>query len=107
METDDPDEEYGVRSAWKVVDRVIAERALPPLAVDEDDEETNSDEDIDLEPGTQLLVKWRGLQYDGCTWESSADLAKWGAEAEIAHFRSLEPIAASAEARKVTSNAED
>ena len=105
VETDDPDEEYGIRSAWKVVDRVIAERAPPPNKVVKDKGEAKADEDmsVDVNSGTQLLVKWRGVQYDGCTWESSADLGKWGAEAEIAHFHSLKPIAASAEARKVRS----
>lgn len=59
------------------------------------------DVDLEAEPGKEFLVKWRGLQYDSCTWESAADLAKWGAEAEVARFQSLEPISASAEARKV------
>lgn len=60
------------------------------------------DVDLEAEPGKQYLVKWCGLQYDSCTWESAADLVKWGAEAELARFQSLEPITASAEARKVS-----
>ena len=41
------------------------------------------DVDLEAEPGKQYLVKWCGLQYDSCTWESAADLVKWGAEAEL------------------------
>ena len=64
--------------------------------------------DVDSEPPPppvtkEFLVKWRGLQYDSCTWESAADLSKWGAEAEVARFQSLEPISTSVDARKVRS----
>lgn len=40
VETEDPDEEYGVRSAWTVVDRIIAEREPPA----KDEEDVDEDE---------------------------------------------------------------
>ena len=122
---DDPDAQYGVRSAWKVVDRVIAEREISAAEGDEQDgsnkqkqkqskadgqkrkqDEGNHQPDEaagDSKPRQRkFLVKWRELQYDACTWESEADLAAWGADAEIARFRALDPIQSSAEARKVS-----
>ena len=102
-ETEDPDAEYGVRAAWKVVDRVLAERKAPSAQVSApstaaSDEETAP---MEVDAGKEYLVKWRELQYDACTWEAAEDLQKWGAEAEIARFHSLEPISASAAARRV------
>jgi len=40
----------------------------------------------------QYLVKWKGLGYDECTWESPADLLP-KFEAELARFHELHPIA--------------
>ena len=97
-ETDDPDAEYGVRSAWKVVDRVIAEREVEAADGDQKDGSGGS-----KPRRREFLVKWRELQYDACTWESEGDLAAWGAHAEVARFRALEPIQKSAEGRKVGS----
>lgn len=42
--------------------------------------------------GTQYLVKWKGLGYDDCTWESSHDLLP-RFKPEIAKFQSQHPIA--------------
>ena len=127
-ETDDPDAAYGIRSAWKVVDRVIAERVVDAdsgqqvdaadrkgkegkQAGERDEEQSRADgqqRDGGGPPSgrsglrqREFLVKWRELQYDACTWESEADMAEWGADAEIARFRALEPIQESAQARMV------
>ena len=119
-ETDDPDAAYGIRSAWKVVDRVIAER-LPNTDGDKqsgdvdkkskkagkkdgqqkEDAATKNGGTASILRQREFLVKWRELQYDACTWESEADLAAWGADADISRFRLLEPIQKSAQARKV------
>ena len=118
-EADDPDAAYGIRSAWKVVDRVIAERVADADSSRQDERKRKQAEQRDehgSEPNGQeregngtasdarqreFLVKWRELQYEACTWESEADMAEWGAHAEIARFRALEPIQDSAQARKV------
>ena len=121
-ETDDPDAAYSIRSAWKVVDRVIAERLVDadskeqaaaadkkPRKGSRKDEEDSKADAKDGDGGhtgsglrrREFLVKWRELQYDACTWESEADLAAWGADAEVARFRALEPIQDSAQARQV------
>ena len=121
-ETDDPDAEHGVRSAWKVVDRVVAEREVDGAEGNKQHGSEKSKQRKDADATGQqaekkpqeatgsgklrrreFLVKWRELQYDACTWESEGDLAAWGAEAELARFRALEPIQTSAEARKVGS----
>ncbi len=121
-ETDDPDAAYGIRSAWKVVDRVIAERVADAASSQQDDSADRKRKQPEQRDGQEakangqasdgggtaggvrqreFLVKWRELQYEACTWESEADMAEWGAHAEIARFRALEPIQDSAQARKV------
>ena len=50
---------------------------------------------------TQYLVKWKGLGYDECTWESDNDLLPKFA-AELARFQAVRPIADEHAARKST-----
>lgn len=42
--------------------------------------------------GMQYLVKWKGLGYDECTWESLHDLLP-KFNPEVARFESQQPIA--------------
>ncbi|KAG1665916.1 hypothetical protein FOA52_004505 [Chlamydomonas sp. UWO 241] len=66
---------HGVNSAWLLVDRIVAERPC--------EEERGG-------LSSELLVKWRDLGYDVCTWEHEADLPAFAAE--IARFRGWRPI---------------
>lgn len=45
-----------------------------------------------LGSGVQYLVKWRGLGYDECTWESPHDLVP-KFKPEVAKYESQHPIA--------------
>ena len=84
---------------YLVVDRIIDEREAIPEDEDDEDEEddeeapeeapekkkgkgkkaaasedSSSEEEEEAEPGTQYLVKWRGLGYSESTWEAAEDL---------------------------------
>jgi chromodomain-helicase-DNA-binding protein 1 len=61
-------EEY---ETYKNVERIVAERE-------------NDDGQL------QYLVKWHGLNYDHCTWETHDDLRQWNANDEVAAFRKRE-----------------
>ena len=66
---------------YLVVDRVVDEREALP---EEDEDEVEDEEDASSEekkaaseeaaPGTQYLVKWKGLGYSESTWEAAEDL---------------------------------
>ena len=51
--------------------------------------------------GVQFFVKWKGLGYEECTWEASADLQP-KFDAEIARFHSQHPIANELAQRKAS-----
>ncbi|KZV69953.1 hypothetical protein PENSPDRAFT_580122 [Peniophora sp. CONT] len=39
---------------------------------------------------TEYLVKWTGLNYEHCTWETLEELKTWGAQEKIAEYRQRE-----------------
>ena len=44
--------------------------------------------------GTEtFLFKWKGLEYEDCTWEEASDVAANDFEEHVAAFRALKPIA--------------
>ena len=49
------------------------------------------------------LVKWRGLQYDGCTWESAADAG----EAAVAGFEARQAVVAAGKPKLTLKESED
>ncbi|KAI0029970.1 SNF2 family N-terminal domain-containing protein [Vararia minispora EC-137] len=60
-------EEY---EAYKNVERIVAER-------DENDQ-------------LEYFVKWQGLNYDHCTWETHDELRQWNANDQVQAFRKRE-----------------
>ena len=72
QEAAETEEEEGVESAWRQVDRVLDER-----------NEKSLDGRVKVR---ECLVKWQGLEYDQCTWELASDLVREGFEPALRHF---------------------
>ena len=60
-EEDQRDRVNGIDPQWLCVDRVISERSSSPSP-------------------TELLIKWKGLGYEHCTWEKESSLSSFSSE---------------------------